>query len=373
MQTNPNLLSASCSYAPATKDKTKKKSVMHRILTRWTKSNKLNVVEEDSNLTLKRFASSKSFKRRMPVKLIILGTENSGKSTIAKQIKTTYQGEYSEDEKKEMLLNIRSYILGNIKDILQGIDKFNLPLSPEIKQKALHITSLPKTHPWNEELVDMLKTLLLDSVVSMFISKCAELQIYDNFPSLLPKLDDYGTPDYIPTNEDILKFYTRTIGVRDISYKLNGLDYRVQDLGGSKNEQRKWIFFFENVQAVVFVVALNEYDLQLREEPTINRMHESLRLFSNTINHIYFRQTPVILLLNKTDLFSEKIRRSPLNTCFPDYTGGADFDSAVKFIETKFRALDGSTDRKIFAYTTCAMSNIYMQNVFEEVMQNVVA
>jgi hypothetical protein len=72
----------------------------------------------------------------------------------------------------------------------------------------------------------MLKTLLLDTVVSKFLSKCAELQLYDNFSSLLAKLDQYATPNYIPTNDDILKIHTRTTGVLEHNITCNDLEHR---------------------------------------------------------------------------------------------------------------------------------------------------
>jgi len=143
----------------------------------------------------------------------------------------------------------------------------------------------------------------------------------------------------------------------------------VLDLGGSKCEQRKWLFFFENVYAVIFVVALNEYDLQLREEPSVNRMHESLHLFANLLNFNYFENIPIVLLLNKTDLFSEKIQRRPLSACFPEYSGGANYRAALQFIENKFTSMNTNTSRKIYSFPTCATSD--MQHVFTDMMQNV--
>jgi len=52
-----------------------------------------------------------------------------------------------------------------------------------------------------------------------------------------------------------------------------------------------------------------------------NRMQESLRLFNSTCNSKWFTDTSIILFLNKKDLFEEKIKRSSLNICFPEYNG----------------------------------------------------
>jgi len=52
-----------------------------------------------------------------------------------------------------------------------------------------------------------------------------------------------------------------------------------------------------------------------------NRMHESLKLFDSICNNKWFTDTSIILFLNKKDIFEEKIKKSPLTICFPEYTG----------------------------------------------------
>lgn len=52
-----------------------------------------------------------------------------------------------------------------------------------------------------------------------------------------------------------------------------------------------------------------------------NRMQESLKLFDSICNNKWFTDTSIILFLNKKDLFEEKIKKSPLTFCFPEYTG----------------------------------------------------
>ena len=52
-----------------------------------------------------------------------------------------------------------------------------------------------------------------------------------------------------------------------------------------------------------------------------NRMHESMKLFDSICNNKWFTDTSIILFLNKKDLFEEKIKRSSLTICYPEYTG----------------------------------------------------
>jgi GTPase SAR1 family protein len=91
------------------------------------------------------------------------------------------------------------------------------------------------------------------------------------------------------------------------------------DVGGQRNERRKWIHCFDNVHAVLFVAAISEYDQVLYEDDSQNRMHEALSLFSEICNSRFFAETAMILFLNKRDLFQEKIQTTSLKICFPEY------------------------------------------------------
>ena len=45
--------------------------------------------------------------------------------------------------------------------------------------------------------------------------------------------------------------------------------YRLCDIGGQRSERKKWIHCFEGVTAIIFLVALSEYDLCLAEDQEI--------------------------------------------------------------------------------------------------------
>lgn len=62
-------------------------------------------------------------------------------------------------------------------------------------------------------------------------------------------------------------------------------------------------------------------DMVLEEAPEVNRMEESIRVFSEITSSQWFKNTTFILFLNKMDLFAEKLKKKPLSNYFPDYTG----------------------------------------------------
>jgi guanine nucleotide-binding protein G(o) subunit alpha len=78
----------------------------------------------------------------------------------------------------------------------------------------------------------------------------------------------------------------------------------------------------------------------LFEDPAVNRMHESLRLFEDVVANPLFKDTPIYLLLNKKDLFETMIPEVPLTVCFPEYTGApGDVRAALGYVESRFKEI----------------------------------
>ena len=48
------------------------------------------------------------------------------------------------------------------------------------------------------------------------------------------------------------------------------------DVGGQRDERRKWIQCFNDVTAIIFVAASSSYNMVLREDNTQNRLREAL-------------------------------------------------------------------------------------------------
>ncbi len=120
---------------------------------------------------------------------------------------------------------------------------------------------------------------------------------------------------------------------------VSGIPLHLVDVGGQRSERKKWLHCFESVDAVVFVAALSEYDQPLAEDPTVNRIQESVKLFGSVCGVKWFRRAAILLFLNKMDLFSAKVRATPLRRRFPDYDGAdGDASAAMDYVASIFRA-----------------------------------
>jgi guanine nucleotide-binding protein subunit alpha, other len=129
----------------------------------------------------------------------------------------------------------------------------------------------------------------------------------------------------------------------------------MMDVGGQRSERKKWIHCFEGVQCLLFMAALSGYDQCLVEDVNANQMHEAFMLFESLVNGEWFKDKPIILFLNKIDLFREKIKKSPISAHFPDYTGGnADEEAAKTYFANRFKAINRNSSREIYINFTNA-------------------
>lgn len=153
--------------------------------------------------------------------------------------------------------------------------------------------------------------------------------------------------------------------------------YRLYDVGGQRNERRKWIHLFEGVNAVIFCAAISEYDQMLFEDETQNRMMETKELFDWVLKQRCFEKTPFMLFLNKFDIFEEKIQKVPLTVCewFKDYQplapGKQEVEHAYEFVKKKFEELyfqsskPDRVDRVFKIFRTTALDQKLVKKTFK--------
>lgn len=190
----------------------------------------------------------------------------------------------------------------------------------------------------------------------------------DSAAYFFDNIDRFLAPDYIPSEQDALRARVRSGGIEEAIFKFQDISFRMVDVGGQRSERRKWIHCFGEVTAILYVSSLSEYDQFLREEDSQPRMHESLLLFDEICNSMWFGQTAIILFLNKDDIFREKITNVDLSICFEEYDGGDDYNNALDYIKARFLEKNNAGNkRKIYVHVTCAVNTENVEFVFNSV------
>ena len=177
-----------------------------------------------------------------------------------------------------------------------------------------------------KEIAEDISSMWKDNGIKEAYARSSEFQLNDSASYYFENVKRLAEDNYIPNDQDILRSRAKTTGIVEVSFKVENLLFRMIDVGGQRSERKKWLHCFQDVTSAVFCVSLSEYDLKLYEDDVTNRMHESLRLFREICNNKWFRETAMILFLNKVDLFEEKIKKVDLNVCFPKYTGTDTFN-----------------------------------------------
>ena len=140
------------------------------------------------------------------------------------------------------------------------------------------------------------------------------------------------------------------------------------DVGGQRSERKKWLHCFDNVNAVLFIVAMSDYDQTLKEDGITNRMKESLQLFGTVCNSKWFKNSSMMLFLNKKDVFDQKIQHSPLTVCFPEYRDNVEQWMPEDFVAEQFVQQVDVDRAGIYRHFTCAKDRQNISVVFDVTM-----
>ncbi|KAB8223605.1 guanine nucleotide binding protein, alpha subunit [Aspergillus novoparasiticus] len=312
---------------------------------------------------------------RRECKILLLGSGESGKSTIVKQMKIIHQNGYTVEELALYRLTVCKNLLDCAKSLVGAYHQFSLePSSQKVRDYVQYISDYnidPDPHTTLDAKVGEAITYIWnDPCTSTVLEHQNEFYLMDSAPYFFEEAKRIAAPDFIPNVNDVLRARTKTTGIYETRFTMGQLSIHMFDVGGQRSERKKWIHCFENVTSIIFCVALSEYDQVLLEESNQNRMMESLVLFDSVVNSRWFMRTSIILFLNKVDLFRQKLPRSPLSNYFPDYSGGNDVNRAAKYLLWRFNQVNRA-HLNLYPHLTQATDTTNIRLVFAAVKETI--
>lgn len=345
---------------------------------------------------------------RKEVKLLLLGTGESGKSTFMKQMKIIHDNGFKRKELESQRKYVFHNTIFNMQTILNQMETLSIPLeSTENRAHAERILTLNITFenasqvfPGDHlpaEFVESITCLWQDRGVQSCYNRRNEYHLSDSAGYFFSEVARYGEPGYLPNDRDMVRIRLPTTGIAEHCFLIKRIWLRIVDVGGQQNERRKWIHCFDCVKAIIFLTAMNEYDMYFEHDHRnhgMTRMQESLDLFKVISSIKILANASFILFLNKKDLFAEKIAKSPLKDFWPEYDGANEMIEGGNFIRQLFvthafggaeQSMPSSTTangasngalsvraarvepRPIYAHFTCATDTKNIKFVFDSV------
>ncbi|CBY19242.1 unnamed protein product [Oikopleura dioica] len=253
---------------------------------------------------------------RKQVRILLLGTGESGKSTFLKQMRIVHADGFSTIERLNFRSDVYVNIMRSMKVLVHALESFAIDLEKESNQ--IHLTTIKEWDKSKElnpatfsDFSSSLLELWMDQGIQKVFSKRAQFQLGESIRYYMAEenAERIMQHDYHPNSTDILWARRRTEVVSETEVTIKKVPFAFIDMGGQRTQRQKWFQCFQSsINTVLFFVAISEFDQTLVEDKTTNRIIESLKVFKYILEQKAFRDRDIIIFFNKCDLLEEKVK-----------------------------------------------------------------
>uniref|UniRef100_A0A914BXM0 Uncharacterized protein n=1 Tax=Acrobeloides nanus TaxID=290746 RepID=A0A914BXM0_9BILA len=183
-------------------------------------------------------------------------------------MKVLHLNGFSKDEKAIFVNRIRRNLIESLGQLLEACQKYRIVHESILQDQVHRFMKFRAETPEEEEteivvpkdIAMIMNRIWLSAPVQMVYKRRWTYALLDSAKYFLDALEKIADPHYEPSVQDILQCRFRTTGTQEILFSYNKMEFKMVDVGGQRSERRKWIHCFDNVNMVLFVVALTDYD-----------------------------------------------------------------------------------------------------------------
>lgn len=153
---------------------------------------------------------------RRELKLLLLGTGESGKSTFIKQMRIIHGGGYTEEDKKSYAKLVFQNIYTSMQTMIRAMETLGISFSDPQNQSSagsLLEVEVDKVEELDPEHAGFIKSLWKDGGVQECYDRRREYQLSDSTKYYLSDLERISEPSYLPDLQDILRVRVPTTGI----------------------------------------------------------------------------------------------------------------------------------------------------------------
>ncbi|KAJ7430588.1 guanine nucleotide binding protein, alpha subunit [Mycena galericulata] len=210
-------------------------------------------------------------------------------------------------------------------------------------------------------------------------------------------LDEITAPRYMPSDDHILRARLKTLGVSEYRIKMTSggmtgsisRDWRIYDVGGHRSlvsnrvSSRhfdaltsfiseansglgsifRWLVYpglsspnltqsHLDMDSIIFLAPISAFDQVLAEEPRVNRLADSVNLWTTIVSNKLLANTNIILFLNKIDIMKSKLESGIQLVDYVNSYGKRpnDLESASSYLRKKFAGIqrENSPSHRVF-------------------------
>jgi guanine nucleotide-binding protein subunit alpha len=228
-------------------------------------------------------------------------------------------------------------------------------------------------------LAEDMKALWSNRTVQALLVR-QNLRLQEAAGFFLDCLDEVTSLKYIPSDDHILRARLKTLGVSEhrIQMTSGGMtgnisrDWRIYDVGGHRSLRAAWAPYFDDMHSIIFLCPISAFDQVLAEEPRVNRLSDSVNLWTTIVSNKLLSGTNIILFLNKIDIMKSKLESG---IKLVDYVNSYakrpnDFETASNYLRKKFAGIqrENSPSPRVFY---CHMTTATDQKSTQIILANI--